>query len=172
MRFWIDCGSIVGGSKPEKSIKTIVFSMVFADFQKIGVIKKIAQKPRFWLRFRMPKRWKIKRKWCWKSYFVSLVSFCVFFFRFCVILAKFWEALGAPKTKKKLKKSRSGRYFNAFGFEGRLWKGSGAILMRFWHDFRRISKIWNGFWKDFFGRILARFLEGFGGTSNDEEPSF
>ena len=44
MRFSIDLGWIFGGSKPEKSIKTIVFPMVFADSQKIDVFKKVAKK--------------------------------------------------------------------------------------------------------------------------------
>ena len=55
-RFGIDFGWIFGGSEPEKSIKTIVFSMVFANFQKIDVFEKRAKKPRFWSRFRRPKR--------------------------------------------------------------------------------------------------------------------
>ena len=41
MRFSIDLGWIFGGSKPEKSIKTIRFSMVFAHFQKIDVFEKV-----------------------------------------------------------------------------------------------------------------------------------
>ena len=52
---FIDLGWIFGGSKPEKSIKTIGFSMVFAHFQKIDVFEKSAKKPRFWSRFRKPK---------------------------------------------------------------------------------------------------------------------
>ena len=43
------------GSDVEKSIKTIVFPMVFANFQKIDVFEKVAKKPRFWSRFRRPK---------------------------------------------------------------------------------------------------------------------
>ena len=55
LRFGIDFGWIFGGSEPEKSIKTIVFSMVFANFHKIDVFEKSAKKPRFWSRFRRPK---------------------------------------------------------------------------------------------------------------------
>ena len=51
MRFSIDLGWIFRGSKPEKSIKTIGFSMVFAHFQKIDVFEKSTKKPRFWSRF-------------------------------------------------------------------------------------------------------------------------
>ena len=54
LRFGIDFGWIFGGSEPEKSIKTIGFSMVFANFQKISVFEKIGKKPRFWNRFRRP----------------------------------------------------------------------------------------------------------------------
>ena len=64
MRFCMDFGLFFGGSKPEKSLKTIVFSMVFANFHKIDVFKKSANKPRFWSRFRRPKRRKIEKKWC------------------------------------------------------------------------------------------------------------
>ena len=63
-RFGIDFGWFFEGSQPEKSIKTIVFSMVFANFQKIDVFEKVAKKPRFWSRFRRPKRRKIEKKLC------------------------------------------------------------------------------------------------------------
>ena len=52
LRFGIDFGWIFGGSEPEKSIKTIVFAMVFAKFQKIDVFEKSAKKRRFWSGFR------------------------------------------------------------------------------------------------------------------------
>ena len=55
LRFGIDFGWIFGGSESEKSIKTIGFSMVFANFQKISVFEKIGKKLRFWSRFRRPK---------------------------------------------------------------------------------------------------------------------
>ena len=55
VRFGIDFLWNLGGSDVEKSIKTIVFSMVFANFQKIDVFEKVAKKPRFWNRFRRPK---------------------------------------------------------------------------------------------------------------------
>ena len=56
VRFGIDFLWNLGGSDVEKSIKTIVFPMVFANFQKIDVFEKEAKKARFWLRFRRPKR--------------------------------------------------------------------------------------------------------------------
>ena len=71
----------------------------------------------------------------------------IVFFRILTILARFWEAPGAPKINKKLKKSCSGRFWNAFGIFDRFWK-------RFWSDFGR-------FWMDF-GWILGGFLEIFG----------
>ena len=55
MRFGIDLGWIFGGLKPEKSIKTISFSMVFAHFQKIDVFETSTKKLRFWSRFWRPK---------------------------------------------------------------------------------------------------------------------
>ena len=42
--FGIDFGWIFGGSHLEKSIKTIVFSMVFANFHKIDLFEKVAKK--------------------------------------------------------------------------------------------------------------------------------
>ena len=62
LRFGIDFGWIFGGSELEKSIKTIGFSMVFVDFQKIDVFEKSAKKLQFWSRFRRAKPSKIKKK--------------------------------------------------------------------------------------------------------------
>ena len=44
MRFCMDFWLLFGGSKPEKSLKTIVFSMVFANFYKIDIFEKIMKK--------------------------------------------------------------------------------------------------------------------------------
>ena len=55
MRFGIDWGWIFGGSKPEKSIKTIRFSIVFAHFQESDAFEKSTEKTRFWNRFWRPK---------------------------------------------------------------------------------------------------------------------
>ena len=44
MRFDIDLGWIFGGSNPEKSTKTMGFSMDFANFQKIDVFEKSTKK--------------------------------------------------------------------------------------------------------------------------------
>ena len=51
MRFGIDFLWNLGGSDIEKSIKTIVFPRVFANFHKIDVFEKVAKKRRFWGRF-------------------------------------------------------------------------------------------------------------------------
>ena len=51
MRFCMDFWLFFGGSKPEKSLKTIVFSMVFANFHKIDVFEKVVKKRRFWSSF-------------------------------------------------------------------------------------------------------------------------
>ena len=60
-------------------------------------------------------------------FFLHRFFFCVSW-RLIVILARFWEAPGAPKINKKSKKSRPGRFWNAFGIQSRFWK-------RFWTDF-------------------------------------
>ena len=44
MCFCMDFGLFFGGSKPEKSLKAIVFSMVFANFYKIDIFEKIKKK--------------------------------------------------------------------------------------------------------------------------------
>ena len=44
MCFCMDFGLFFGGSKPEKSLKTIVFSMVFANFYKIDIFEKKIKK--------------------------------------------------------------------------------------------------------------------------------
>ena len=64
MRFGVDFGRIFGDSKPEKSIKTMVFPMVFAIFHKIDVFEKNPKKFRFWNRFGRPKQRKIEKKSC------------------------------------------------------------------------------------------------------------
>ena len=70
-------------------------------------------------------------------------DFFSFFFRFLVILARFWEAPGFPKIEK----NKKNRFVLAFRFEGGFWKGSGRVL---------------GGFREGFGRILGAFWEGFG----------
>ena len=55
VHFGINFGFFFGESNHEKSLKTIGFSMVFINFQKIVICEKISKKPRFWNRFRKPK---------------------------------------------------------------------------------------------------------------------
>ena len=62
--FGIDFDWIFEGSKLEKSIKTIVFPMVFSKFSKSDVFEKVAKKPGFWLHFRRPKPRKFEKKLC------------------------------------------------------------------------------------------------------------
>ena len=64
LRFGIDFGWIFGGSEHEKSIKTVVCSMVFANFHKIDVFEKNAKKGVFWNGFWRPKPLKIEKRWC------------------------------------------------------------------------------------------------------------
>ena len=63
-RFGIVFRSIFGGSAFEKSIKTIVFSMVFVKFHNIDVFEKCAKNLRFQVYFRRSKRQKIVTTWC------------------------------------------------------------------------------------------------------------
>ena len=82
MRFRIDFGCFFGGSQPEKSLKTIGFSMVFVNFHKIHIFEKIAKKLGFWSGFGRLKSQQIEENMVLKSMFflTSLFrSFFVFF---------------------------------------------------------------------------------------------
>ena len=70
MRCDVDFGWIYEGSNLEKSLKTMVLSMVFVNFHLIDVCIKIGKHTRFWLRFRRPKRRKFNNKCCSKKYTV------------------------------------------------------------------------------------------------------
>ena len=77
--------------------------------------------------------------------------------RFFVILARFWEAPGAQKINKKSKKSRSGRFWNAFGIQYRFWTRFGSDFGGFWKDFGWILEgFWEDFWKDFTLQTMIR----------------
>ena len=93
-------------------MKTIGFSMVLGNFQKINVFEKSMQKVQFWVHFGMPKPLKIDRKSCLKLMLVSIPFFLSFF----SVFQRFWFDLGRPrevqKSKKSLKK-RSRRVFQA-----------------------------------------------------------
>ena len=73
-----------------------------------------------------------------------------------MILARFWEAPGAPKINKKLKKSRSGRFRDFKSILGAILKRFLRILERFWIDFgwisegfgKNLGKMLGAFWKD------------------------
>ena len=67
MRFCIDFGWIFRGSEPEKSIKTIVFAMVFANFHNIDVFEKSAKKPAILKRFSEAKAMKNREKMVLKT---------------------------------------------------------------------------------------------------------
>ena len=75
-----------------------------------------------------------------------------------------WEAPGFPKIGKKLNKSRTNQFSNAFSFEAGFWEGSRRvlgrferILRRFWQDFGNIFK---AFWKDFGEQTMIRATKG------------
>ena len=102
-------------------MKTIDFSMVLGNFQKINVFEKSMQKVQFWVHFGMPKPLKIDRKSCLKLMLVS-TPFFLRFFCFLTILARFGEAPGGPKIGEIAKKTLSVRVSSAFGLSVRVWK--------------------------------------------------
>ena len=69
------------------------------------------------------------------------------FFNFFFDFSRFWLDFGRPRALQKLKKIKENRFFLAFRFEERFWKGSGTVL---------------GGFREGFGRILGAFWEGFG----------
>ena len=148
LRFGIDL-RIFGGAKPETSITTIGFSMVFAHLQKINVFEKSMKKPRFLNRFWRSKPWKIEKQRCWKP--------CVFltsiFHRFFSIFW-FWLDFGRPRRLKKSIKNRKNRVGDGFGTR----LGSS---IDFGHDLGAILID--------FGWTLAKFLELLGRMSNDDK---
>ena len=87
------------------------------------------------------------------------------------MLARFWTVPGRPKIDKKSKKSRLGRFWNAFRIFYRFWNGFGKVWGRFWKGFGRGSEgffrffhcFWNGFGKVLggFGEVLGRVSAGF-----------
>ena len=63
MRFYMDFELFFGGSKLEKSLKTIVFSMVLAKFHRIDVFEKVTKNTSILPSFSEAKMEKIRKKW-------------------------------------------------------------------------------------------------------------
>ena len=140
--------------------KIAIFFQENNDFYKISVFEKASKKTWLWLGFGMPKRRKIEKKTCWKTY-VCLPLFFLHVLVIFAMLARFWESLGPPKIKKNVLFTRSV-----------LKEGSGRVLGGFWDGFGK--NFWNFEW------ILGRsggdlgklyFLEYFS-SYTFEEPSF
>ena len=82
VRFGIDFLWNLGGSDVEKSIKTIVFPMVFATFQKSDVFGKVAQKPPILESFSEAKTVKNREKIVLKTVCFLDIDFSSLFFDF------------------------------------------------------------------------------------------
>ena len=78
-------------------MKTIGFSMVLANFQKIDVFEKSMQKVQFWVHFGMPKPLKIDKKIVFETDACFNTGFFCVVFSFLTILARFGEVPGGPK---------------------------------------------------------------------------
>ena len=143
LRFGIDFEWIFGGSEPEKSIKTMVFSMVFANFHKIDVFEKMRKNLDFGVVFGGQSEEKSRTN-CVEKHTFFLHRFFCDFLRFLMIFARFWQARGPQKIEKKLKKSQKiakNRFFNAFSFEGGFWEGSGTVSGGFLMDVGSILEL-------------------------------
>ena len=122
MRFSIDLEWIFRGSRPEKSMKTIVFSVVFIDFHKINVFKKSFKKAQFGMHFGKPKPLKISKKSFLKQCFFqhrTFYSFSAIFHDFGLILG---GSGGSKNCKKSLKLDFGGRL-------GRVWSCNTALVV-------------------------------------------
>ena len=133
-------------------MKTIVFSMVFANFHKIDVFEKMRKNLDFGVVFGGQSEEKSRTN-CVEKHTFFLLRFFGDVLRFLMIFARFWEARGPPKIEKKLKKSQKIDFLT----RSVLKEGSGRVLRGFWDGFGRF---WGGFWMDF-GGIFARILEVF-----------
>ena len=74
-----------------------------------------------------------------------------FFFdllRLIVILARFWEAPGAPKIDKKSKKSCLGRFWDVGAIWGAILDRLLQILDGFWQDFERFWRLFGRIWRE------------------------
>ena len=92
LRFRIVFKSFLAGSHLEKSIKTIGFSMVFANFAKSIFSRNLTKMVPFWLHFGKPKPLKIDENACLKQWlFPTLI-----FWRFFAIFSDFELILGGP----------------------------------------------------------------------------
>ena len=78
-------------------MKTIGFSMVLANFQRIDVFEKSMQKDQFWVHFGMPKPLKIDEKSCLKLMLVS-IPFFLLFFQFFNDFGSIWGGPGRFKN--------------------------------------------------------------------------
>ena len=76
--------------------KIAIFLKENNDFYKIDVFKKVSKKPRFWSRFRRPKRRKIEKKLCWNICFFWTSNLKRVFSDFC----DFGSILGGPGSSK------------------------------------------------------------------------
>ena len=70
------------------------------------------------------------------------------FFRIFAILARFWEAPGAPKIDKKSKKSCLGRFWDVGAIWGAILDRLLQILDGFWQDFERFWRLFGRIWRE------------------------
>ena len=106
----MDFRSFLGGSKPEESLKTIGFSMVFVNFHKINVFEKNAKKTLIWESFSEAKTTKNREKMILKNMY-----FCNFhFFAFFRDFLRFWLDFGRPWALQKFKKIRKNQKKSIF----------------------------------------------------------
>ena len=96
-----------------------------------------------------------------KNMFFSNIVVYSLFWRIFAILVRFWEAPEAQKINKKSKKSRSGRFWNAFGIQYRFWTRFWSDFGGFWKDFEWILEgFWEDFWKDLTLETMIRATKG------------
>ena len=92
MRFGMDLGWIFGGSKPEKSIKTISFSNCFCSFSKNRRFRKKYEKTSILESLLAAKTMKNREKKVLKTMCFFDIDFSSLFFDFL----RFWLDFGSP----------------------------------------------------------------------------
>ena len=131
--------------------------MVLRIFTKSTFSKKVRKNLDFWSRIRRPKRRKIKKKMCWKTY-VFLTSI---FLGFLAIFYDFGSILGGQKSSNNRKKHGKKRFWDAFEARFRFWidfgSDFGGILNDFGWILEDLGWILDGFWED-----SRTILEAFG----------
>ena len=142
LRFGIDFGSVLGGSKPEKHQFSLRKTRIFTKLTFTKKVRKTIDVGSVSGDRNDEKSTKsgLEKDVFFEHWFLHV------FFRILAILARFWEAQAPPKIAKKLKKSQKNRFWSILGVPWSNWEGLGRDFGAIWSYF---GWIFEEFWKDF-----------------------